>query len=490
MICIPITARTTNEALKDLKNAKQADIIELRADFIRDISINNLKSILKSSKNPIIVTNRKKSEGGKAINNKKRIELLKKAIELGADFVDIELSSGKAVNQLIKSKKRTKIIVSHHNFKKTPSNLLNIYNKIKKTNCDVIKIVTSANSINDNIAIFELIKKAKKDNKKIIALCMGEKGEISRILSPVLGAFLTFGSLKKGKESAPGQIEAKKLKEVYRINKLKNPKVFGLVGNPVEHSKGFLIHNKSFEKLRLNDLYVNFLVEDIGKFVKKFKGLVSGLSVTIPHKRAVMKYLNKIDPNAKKIGAVNTVVNKNGKLIGFNTDLVGAISAIEQKTKIKGSNVLMIGAGGVARALAFGIKQSKGNLTIVNRTVSKAQKLSKELKCSFGGLNKIKNLMNIDILINCTSIGMHPNINKTPINRALLKKIIKRNGVVFDTVYNPLNTKLLKDAKLIGCKTIQGVDMFVNQAASQFKIWTNKKAPINLMKKIAIENLK
>ena len=491
MICIPITAKTTNEALKLVKTT-QADIIELRADFIRDISIKNLEKILKNTKKHLIVTVRKSSEGGKfSGSEEKRLELLKKAIELGADFVDIELSSGtNTINQLIKVSKKTKIIVSHHNFKKTPSNLQVIYRKIKKTGCDVIKIAVFANSINDNALIFKLIDKAKKDNKKIIALCMGAHGEISRILSPVLGAFLTFGSLEKGKESAPGQIEAKTLKEIYRVNKLKNPKVFGLVGNPVSHSKGFIIHNKSFEKLKLNNIYVNFLVENAGSFVKVFKDIISGLSVTIPHKKAIMRKLDGIDPLAKSIGAVNTVVNKNGKLMGFNTDITGAIDAIEAKTAINKKRVVIIGAGGVARAVAFGIKQKNGNLTIINRTLSKAKKLSKELNCDYGPINVVGGFTNIDILINCTSIGMHPNINRTPVDKTILKRIMSKQGTVFDTVYNPLNTQLLKDAKSINCKTIQGVDMFVNQAAEQFKLWTNKKAPINLMKKIAIENLK
>jgi 3-dehydroquinate dehydratase/shikimate dehydrogenase len=489
MICIPITAKTTNEALKDIKNASQADIIELRADLIRGIDI---KRILKSTKKPIIVTVRKKSEGGKfSGSEEKRLKLLRDAVDLGADFVDIELSSGtKAITQLMKDKGKTKIIVSYHNFKETPNNLEVIYRKIKKTGCNVIKIATFANSISDNVKIFKLIKKAKRENKNIIALCMGEKGQVSRILSPVLGAFLTFGALKKGKESAPGQIEAAVLKKAYRIDKLKNPKIYGLVGNPVAHSKGYLIHNKSFEKLNLNCIYVNLLVEDITKFVNNFKGIVSGLSVTIPHKRPIMKKLYKTGSLAKEIGAVNTIVNKDGKLIGYNTDMIGAIKSIEDKTKIKNKRVAILGAGGVARAVAFGIKQKKANLIVLNRTVSKAAKIAKELKCYFDSLNSVKSLRNVDILINCTSIGMHPNTAKTPVEKNILKKVMKKNGLVFDTIYNPLETKLLKDAKSIGCKTVSGVDMFVNQAAAQFKLWTNKNASINLMKKTVIENLK
>jgi 3-dehydroquinate dehydratase/shikimate dehydrogenase len=469
MICIPITASNINEAKNDMKEAsKIADILELRLDFIRNINEKNLKKLVKNKKKKIIVTDRKK-----------RLNLLKKAIELKADLIDLDLSLGeKKIKKIIGDKNKTKVIVSFHNFKKTDKKELTaVFEKIKKLNPDIIKVATFANNINDNLIIFGLIKKAKKQNKKIIALCMGEKGGISRILSVPLGAELTFGSLKQGKESAPGQITAKILKEVYRVNKLKNPKIFGLVGNPVKHSKGIIIHNKAFEKSKLNNIYVNFLVDDLASFIKGFKGIVSGLSVTIPFKTEVMKHLGKVDLITKKIGAVNTVVKKGNKLIGYNTDCVGAIRAIEEKTKIKNKDFVILGAGGAARAIAFGIKQKKGNLIILNRTVKKAEKLAKELKCAFGGLKL--SYLNVDCLINTTSIGMFPKVNESLVNKKLLK-----NMVVFDAIYNPRMTKLLKDAKSNKCKIILGAEMFVNQATEQLKLWSGKNVNKNYLKRL------
>lgn len=463
MIAIPVVASNINEAIKDMKKAsKIADVVELRLDFIKNINEKNLKKLLSKKTKKIIVTDRKK-----------RTNLLKEAIKLKADFIDLDISIGeKTIKKIIQNKNKTKIIVSFHNFKKTnKKEIIKKYNKIKRLKPDIIKIVTFANSINDNIIIFNPIKKAKKENKKIIALCMGEKGEISRILSPIFGALLTFGSLKEGKESAPGQITARTLKNIYRIDKLKNPKIFGLVGNPIKHSKGFIIHNTSFKKLRLNSIYVNFLVDNLKQFIKEYKSIISGLSITIPFKREIMKHLNKIDPIAKKIGAVNTVINKNGRLIGYNTDMIGAIKAIEAKANIRNKKVLMIGAGGVARAIGYGIIQKKGKLTILNRTLNKAKKLAKELKCNSGSLTQLKNQKNIDIIINATSIGMFPNINKTPIKKEILKKIISKKAVVFDSVYNPRNTKLLKEAKKLDCNIVSGYDMFINQAKEQFKLF-------------------
>ena len=402
MIAVPIVASTTKEAIKDIEKSKDADLIELRLDLIKDINENKLKKLL-SNKRKKIVTDRKK-----------RLNLIKKAIELNADFIDLGLSIGeKTIKEIIKKKKKTKIIVSFHNFKKTSKKeVTKKYNQIKKLNPDIIKIVTFANSIDDNKIIFDLIKKAKKDNKKIIALCMGEKGEISRILSPLLGSYLTFASLKKGKESAPGQIDINTLKSTYRINNLKNPKIFGLVGNPVSHSKGIIIHNQAFRKLKLNNIYVNFPVDNIASFIKNYKGMIDGLSITIPFKREIIKHLDKVEKSAKKIGAVNTVIKKNGKLVGYNTDITGAIKAIESKTTIKGKKILMIGAGGVARAIGYGVTQKKGNLIILNRTVSKAKKLCKELKCSSGSLAQLNKLSNIDIIINATSIDSPDSISE------------------------------------------------------------------------------
>ena len=306
---------------------------------------------------------------------------------------------------------------------------------------------------------------------------MGEYGEISRILSPIFGAELTFGSLKEGKESAPGQITADALKNIYRINKLKNknPKIFGLVGNPVHHSKGIIFHNGLFSKLNLNNIYVNFLVDDINSFIKNYKKIINGLSITIPFKRKIISQIDKIDPISKKIGAVNTVIKKNEKLIGYNTDMTGAIKSINSKIKIKGKKVLMLGAGGVARAIGYGIIKEKGKMTILNRTAKKAEKLAKELKCSSNKLSQIKNQKDIDIIINATSIGMHPNINKTPIKKQTLKKIISKKAVVFDSVYNPKKTKLLKESQQLGCNVIGGYSMFINQAKEQFKFFTGRR---------------
>jgi len=501
MICIPVISRDMVSAIKDIKKAnKIADIIELRIDFVSDL---DLKKLIDAAEKPIIVTNRRKSENGNFKGTEgERLSLLKKAIELGADYVDIEINAD--YKQIIKNKKKSKIIVSYHNFKETPTNLDEVYNNLISAKADIIKIATKANKLSDNLKILELIKKS---DKPIITICMGELGEISRILAPLYGSFLTFASLEKGKESAQGQIPAETLRNIYRVNDIKPGfKIYGIIGNPVSESKGYLIHNPLFKQYKINSIYLNFLADDLEDFIKNFSDMMSGFSITMPYKEEIINYLDKIDAIAEKICAVNTVVKKDGKLIGHNTDMTGAIKAIENKTSIKNKNITIIGAGGAARAIAFGLIKKGAKLTILNRTVKKAEKLAKELSCNFGQLSNFKmseiatrNLLasarskraisehaqkplvfdNIktDILINTTSVGMRPYTEKMPINAKLVKNII-----VFDAIYNPEKTKLLKEAEKNNCTIISGKEMFINQAAEQFRLWTGIQPDINFIR--------
>jgi shikimate dehydrogenase len=207
------------------------------------------------------------------------------------------------------------------------------------------------------------------------------------------------------------------------------------------------------------------------------------VSVTIPHKIDVMDYLDDIEEVARKIGAVNTILNQEGRLLGYNTDCSGAIIALEEKIELKDKKTILLGAGGSARAIAFGLKGKGADLTILNRTVKKAEMLALELNCQHGGLELLESLQP-DILINTTSLGMYPKMDDTPVKKDFLK-----NMLVFDIVYNPLKTRLIKEAEQNGCTTIMGLEMFVNQAALQFELWTGKKAPKDLMRKVVVEKL-
>lgn len=476
MICASIVSETTDKAIEDMqKAAGYADLLEIRVDHIASP---DLKKILSARKKPVIITIMPQHENGKFKGTEKeRIALLKKAVALGADYIDVNMDCPE-LNALIKYRgaASTRIIVSYHNFNETPAGLEGIYNKIKSAGADIIKIATFANKLSDNLKIIDLVKKSDRD---IIAVCMGPRGEISRILAPLYGSYLTFASLEKGKESAPGQIPAETLRNIYRINDLKPGfKIYGIIGSPVSTSKGYIIHNFLFNNYKLNNIYLNFLADDLKDFADNFAEILSGFSVTMPHKQKIMSFLDKTDPIAAKTGAVNTVVNKDGKLTGYNTDLQGAVKAIRSKTDINNKSVTILGAGGAARAIAFGIIEEGGRLTILNRTVEKAEKLALELNCNAGPLSNFEKIKT-DILINMTSAGMHPHTEETPV-----KTDNVRNMVVFDAIYNPEKTMLLQEAEKNNCRIISGIEMFIQQAAEQFKLWTNIAPDTGLLRDI------
>lgn len=495
MICIPIIADNLEDAVKDMAEAsKVADIIELRLDYLKNP---DLKLLLERRTKPVIVTNRSIREGGKFDGSEEeRIAPLKFAIQLQVDYVDIEhdsiqhISRGTGHSAHIS---KTKIIVSYHNFRETHGDLISIYQRLSQSSADIIKIVTYANDITDNIKIYQLLHQSKKPT---ISFCMGEYGIISRILYKKFGSYLTFAALQSGKESAPGQISIHELLNTYHVgNQDGQTAIYGLIGNPVSHSISPIIHNTLFNEMGLNSVYVPFKVNNVGDFIVAFRKLdIKGYSVTIPHKESIINHLDAIDPIAKKIGAVNTVVNSYGKLIGFNTDCEAAIKALcsacklsavsKEEDRLKGKKVTLLGAGGVARAIAFGLKKRGAHITIVSRNYERAQLLAGDVGCLCGKLDDPQEI-ETDILINATPVGMFPKVNETPIT----KNKLKPGMVVFDTVYNPIETKLLQDAKAQGCEVIGGLPMFIQQAAAQFKLWTGRMPPIELIEKIAYEKL-
>ena len=351
---------------------------------------------------------------------------------------------------------------------------------------EIVKIVTYARDLADNLKMFDLLRRAKKEKQKLIGLCMGDLGEISRVLSPLFGGYLTFGSLETGQESAPGQISAKTLKDIYRVNADRvDFKIFGVIGNPVSKSMGYLVHNRAFHAEGSPNIYVSFLVDNVEKFFNSFKNLFSGLSVTMPAKEQIMPLLNRVDETARKIGAVNTVAKEGRDWVGYNTDCSGAIAALESGTPLKGKNVLILGSGGTAKAIGFGVKEKGGKLTVTyNKNKERGEALAKELDCELVHARDTGTCA-IDVLINCSPVGMSPNINESP----FLARDFKEGMVVFDSVYNPLETRLLLEAKAAGCTVIPGYELFINQAARQFELWTGQTAPIDIMREVLLKKL-
>ncbi|XP_020400440.1 shikimate dehydrogenase 1 isoform X3 [Zea mays] len=505
MVCVPATARAPREMAAELAAAAAlgADVAELRLDCLAGFAPRRDLPVILAKPRPLpaLVTYRPKWEGGEYEgDDESRFEALLLAMELGAEYVDVELKVADKFMKLISGRKpdNCKLIVSSHNYETTPSSeeLANLVAQIQATGADIVKIATTATEIVDVAKMFQILVHCQVP---IIGLVMNDRGFISRVLCPKYGGFLTFGSLKKGKESAPAQPTAADLINLYNIRQIgPDTKVFGIIGKPVGHSKSPILHNEAFRSVGFNAVYVPFLVDDLAKFLDTYSSPdFAGFrpffffpsnklahSCTIPHKEAAVRCCDEVDPVARDIGAVNTIVRRpDGKLVGYNTDYVGAISAIEDgikaseseptdpdKSPLAGRLFVVIGAGGAGKALAYGAKEKGARVVIANRTFARAQELANLIGGPALTLADLENYHPEEgmILANTTAIGMHPNVNETPLS----KQALRSYAVVFDAVYTPKETRLLREAAECGATVVSGLEMFIRQAMGQFEHFT------------------
>ena len=515
-LTVPISAKDSDQAQEQIKAAVAAgaEMLELRLDYIEALSVELTKKLItdyKSTKNkplPIIVTCRDKKQGG-AIDYpiKLRIEVLTAALLAGADFIDFEYENfltterQEKIRLALSRNSRARLILSAHNFETKFPDIGKLYRSISSICPGTIpKLVYTANNINDCFDAFDLLHRTSSER---IVFCMGRAGIISRIIAKKLGSFVTFACTDKEQATAPGQIHIDELKKLYRYDSIQpDTELFGVIADPVTHSLSPAIHNACFADMKMNRLYLPLLVQGHKQIFDTFlNGVIlrkwlsfHGFSVTIPHKQNALDYAKEhqgfIEPLASKIGAVNTlVIRLDGKVRAYNTDYTAALDAITNKLKFtkddfKELPVAVIGAGGVARAIVAGLCDAGSKITIYNRTVEKAKKLAEEFNCGSASLDELPNL-NAKLLVNCTSIGMYPNVEASPME----KEYLKNTMAIFDTVYNPAETQLLKYARAKRAKRIDGVSMFVNQAMAQFKLFTGTDANPKLMRKTVIESL-
>ncbi|MBN2181128.1 MAG: shikimate dehydrogenase [Sedimentisphaerales bacterium] len=513
-LTVPISANSPEQALQQIKAAKKAgaEMLELRTDYIEGLNadlVKNLVASVKGSKGkttPVIVTCRDKRQGG-AIDYplKLRMEVLIAALKAGADFIDFEYDNflttenQEKIRLALSQSSMARLILSAHDFEKKFADITRLFRSIS-TICPgtIPKLVYAANHINDCFDALDLLHRTSGER---IVFCMGEDGLISRILAKKFGGFVTFASIDEQSATAPGQLNIEQLKQLYRYDDIEpGTELFGVIAEPVGHSLSPAIHNACFTEMKMNRLYLPLLVRGYKREFDSFLNNVllrkwlnfRGFSVTIPHKRNALNYAGTnqgfIEPLAGKIGAVNTLIlRSDGKVKAYNTDYSAALDAIISGMKIKKAGlkdlpVAVVGAGGVARAIVAGLSDAGAKIRIYNRTVEKAQKLAAEFNCESASLDELENI-DAKLLVNCTSIGMHPNIEATPVSEEYLNK----NMAVFDTVYNPAETLLLKNAKSKRAKRIDGVTMFVNQAMAQFKLFTGTDGNPTLMRKTITE---
>jgi len=502
-ICVSICAKTAEEFIESIKRARSvADVIELRFDCLNEIKPeilwSQIKQIRQNFNGKLLATFRPLEQGGSRNLTPAEREAfwIHSHVFEFVDWADLEADfSAEDINKFW-GKAFEKIIKSFHDFKTPPTNLDEIYNRIS-AGSDLLKIAVRADDVTDSISVWKLLARAKFDNKKLIPIAMGEAGKWTRILSLAHGAPMTYASLETGKETASGQIAAQDLIQTYRVKELnEQTEIYGVVGNPVSHSLSPFMHNAGFKFHNLNAVYIPFEVKDLDEFVMKFVRVetrdvdinLKGFSVTFPHKEAIVKHLDYLDETAKAVGAVNTIKIEKGKLFGFNTDAEGFIVPLKNSYgDLRDARVAILGAGGAARAAIYTLKNEGADVTVFARNLDKTKKLAEEFRVQSSKLKaKTESYRDFDIIVNATPLGTFGEFeNKTPLLAAQIENI----KLVYDLIYNPYETRLIKEAQKANVPTIGGLAMLLAQATKQFEIWTGKEAPIKAMNAVVLKKL-
>jgi len=464
--------------------ARDNPFLEFRLDYLPRpaLALAKIKRFLEMHPYVMaIATCRRVANGGKFRGSvASQLDLLAKASSSGCQLLDVELQTAAKCKpaQLQRLRTRAGLILSFHDFRAT-RRLEETLNKMVAFPADFYKIVTTATTLSDNVAMMKFLEK-HSDKYSLIGLCMGEQGIISRLLGVRAGSVFTFAAVSPGEETAPGQVTAQDLRSVYRIEQVDAAtRVYGVAGDPVAHSFSPVIMNTALRRENVNGVYLALHAKTLKDLLTCVREIpIHGLSITMPYKEAILKHLDNTDSHTTKIGACNTVVRaQDGKLYGFNTDTAGVVRPLEQRLPLEKAKVLVLGAGGAARAAVFGLKERGAEVWILNRTVGPAKKLARQARARSIKRADLKKLT-FDVIINATPVGMG-NTRESPLNE---NEINAR--YVFDMVYDPAETRLIKMAKEKGAQVIPGIEMFVHQAARQFEIWTGKPAPWDEMLRV------
>ena len=457
-----------------------AELVELRLDYVvRSI---NFKRLLENRPCPVIMTCRRAQDGGRwERSERERLIVLRSAIADGVDYIDLEEDTAASIPRFGKTKR----IISYHNFEETPADLRKIHERCASHDADIVKVATTANNPHDNLRVLQLISESEIPT---VALCMGEMGIPSRILSGKFGAPFTFATFHKDRLLAPGQLSYQEMIETYRYDEIgADTEVYGVIADPVGHSLSPAVHNAAFRELGMDRVYLPFRVprEHLEQFLSDCRQLgVAGLSVTIPHKEAVVPFLTNNQAAVESTGAANTVVFDGFDNIGHNTDFLASLESLDG-TLTRGKHfdtdtrrtALILGAGGAANAVALALTHRNIGIYVTSRTRERADVVAARFRgkaVDWDDRHRVRS----DILVNCTPVGMHPNVNESPFERDELSRAM----IVFDTIYNPEQTLLLKAARDKGATVVTGVDMFVRQAGYQFKLFTGTNSPEEVMR--------
>jgi 3-dehydroquinate dehydratase/shikimate dehydrogenase len=461
--------------------------LEFRLDYLSNpaLALPKIKRFMDSHPGTVaIATCRRAAAGGKFKGSiVSQLNVLAKAAASGCQLIDVELQTATKCkpDQLQKLRARAGLILSFHDFRATKK-LDETLEKMRAHPADFYKVVGTATTLSDNVAMIKFLAQ-QGDRNSLIGMSMGEQGIISRVLGVRAGSVFTFASATAGEETAPGQVTAQDLRNVYRIEQVDAAtRVYGVVGDPVSHSLSPAIMNAAFRRENVNAVYLPLHAKTLKDLLNCVREIpIHGISVTMPYKESILAHLDNTDAHTAKIGACNTVVRaQDGKLYGFNTDASGVLRPLERRlSTLEDAKILVLGAGGAARAAVYGLKERGAEVYVLNRSVAAGQKLARSARARSVKRADLKKL-SFDVIINATPVGMG-NTKETPLQE---KEINAR--YVFDMVYDPGETRFLKLAKERGAQIIPGVEMFIHQAARQFEIWTGKPAPWDEMLRVVL----
>ncbi|HMG75321.1 MAG TPA: shikimate dehydrogenase [Pyrinomonadaceae bacterium] len=500
-ICVPVCVRRASDLEQAIARAAEvADIVELRLDCLddneREEALTFLRLYSNRSGTPVIFTLRCPEQGGHTTSDfEGRHRLWTSLIGLSSNaFIDLELDMalGFAASAGEPSIDWSRVICSHHDFRGVPSDLDQIYERMAATPALILKLVVQADDATDCLPVFRLLDRAQREGREMIAIAMGQAGVMTRILGPSRGSFLTYGSFDDESTTAPGQVTASELREVYRIDAVdQQTEVFGVIGNPVGHSLSPQIHNAGFATAGSNAIHIPIEVRDVGQFMRRMvhrgsrelEWNLRGLSVTAPHKSVVMNSLNWIEPAAKEMGAVNTILMREDELHGYNTDAEAFVAPLRRKFgSVRGARCAIIGAGGAARAALWALRNEGAQVSLFVRNPEKARPVSEEFETDLYSIAGAS-FAGFDIVVNATPLGTRG--DREPDTVATTEQF-RGVRLAYDLVYNPLETRFLREARAAGCETLGGIEMLLAQAVAQFKIWMGKDPDLEVMRAAAI----
>jgi 3-dehydroquinate dehydratase / shikimate dehydrogenase len=484
MLCVTVARTRHKHTIAEHQQVADlgAKLVELRLDYIgRSIDLSRL---LKNRPTPVVITCRRREDGGRwEKTEEERLMLLRSAIAMGVEYVDLEEDTAVKIPRYGKTKR----IVSIHNFEGTPDDLEAVHARLTTYDADIVKVAAQANSFRDTARMLDLMRNAQVPT---IGISMGDFGTPTRVLGCRYGGPFTYCVFNADRRVAPGQLSFDQMKSIYRADTIKaSTRLFGVVADPVAHSYSPLIHNAAFHAHDLDCRYLPFRVapEDLDFFLSWCrKEQIGGLSVTIPHKQSILPRLTQAESAAHGIGACNTVIISGEELIGYNTDYRAAMDCLNEAfSKFKNptngfekASALILGAGGVSRAIGYGLAQRGAAVTITSRSPDAAQDLARQLNGKAIAWSE-RHAIVPDILVNGTPVGMFPEMDESPFHTSQLHG----ETLVFDTIYNPEQTLFIKGAKASQCPIITGLQMFVRQAAYQYRLFTGKEPPIAVMVK-------